>query len=109
MEADHRLVGAIIGWGQINSIHNMSIYGHDTGQTTNEEGNQILRGRAGRHLAAIGRVPWVVGGDWHLQPGEFTIEGASSTAACVEPGAPTCITGSTIDWVHGQCWTCEWS
>eukprot|EP00972_Heterocapsa_arctica_P107021 15765664-Heterocapsa_arctica.AAC.1 len=49
----------------------------------------------------MGRVPWVVGGDWNLLPGEFTIEGASSTAAYVEPGAPTCITGrtgSTIDW-----------
>eukprot|EP00972_Heterocapsa_arctica_P096272 14204010-Heterocapsa_arctica.AAC.1 len=81
MEADHRLVGAIIGWGGGKSIHIMSIYGHDTGQTNNEDGNQVLRGRVGRHLAAIGRVPWVVGGDWNLQPGEFTIEGASCTAA----------------------------
>eukprot|EP00972_Heterocapsa_arctica_P096436 14227076-Heterocapsa_arctica.AAC.2 len=82
----------------MKSIHNMSIYGHDSGQNANEEGHQILRGRVGRHLAAIGRVTWVVGGDSHLQPGEFTIEGASSTAAYVEPRAPTCITGSTIDW-----------
>eukprot|EP00972_Heterocapsa_arctica_P016224 2393730-Heterocapsa_arctica.AAC.1 len=58
----------------------MSIYGPDTGQDNREEGNQVLRGRVGRHLAAIGK------------PGEFTIEGASCTAAYVGPGAPTCIT-----------------
>eukprot|EP00972_Heterocapsa_arctica_P103816 15300800-Heterocapsa_arctica.AAC.1 len=56
-----------------------SIYGHDTGQNNHEEGNEVLRGRVGRRLAAIGR-------------------GASSTAAYVEPVAPTCITGSTTDW-----------
>eukprot|EP00972_Heterocapsa_arctica_P019263 2842727-Heterocapsa_arctica.AAC.1 len=39
-----------------------------------------MRGRAGRHLAAIGRVPWVGGGDWNLPPGAFAIEGASCTA-----------------------------
>eukprot|EP00972_Heterocapsa_arctica_P108222 15937328-Heterocapsa_arctica.AAC.1 len=68
-------------------------------QTNPEEGNKVLRGRVGRHLSAIGRIPWVVGGSWNLQPGEFTIEGASRTAAYVEPGAPTCTTGSTIDWL----------
>eukprot|EP00972_Heterocapsa_arctica_P091943 13559967-Heterocapsa_arctica.AAC.1 len=76
----------------------MSIYGHEVGQNKSEEGNKVLRGRVGRHFSSIGRVPWVVGGDWNLQPGEFTIEGASCTAAYVEPGAPTCITGSAVDW-----------
>eukprot|EP00972_Heterocapsa_arctica_P072784 10745504-Heterocapsa_arctica.AAC.1 len=98
MEADHRLVGAIIGWGRRESIHIVSIYGHDTGQHHHEEGNDVLRGSVGRHLAAIGRVHWVVGGGCNLQPGECTIEGASCIAVYVEPGAPTCITGSTIDW-----------
>eukprot|EP00972_Heterocapsa_arctica_P111364 16395064-Heterocapsa_arctica.AAC.1 len=63
----------------------MSVYGHDTGQKNHEKRDKVLRGRIGRHLAAIGRVPWVFGGDWNLQPGEFTIEGANSTAAYVEP------------------------
>eukprot|EP00972_Heterocapsa_arctica_P076191 11240841-Heterocapsa_arctica.AAC.1 len=44
MEADHVLVGAIIGWGR-KSIHIMSMYGHDVGQHNLEEGNQVLRGR----------------------------------------------------------------
>eukprot|EP00972_Heterocapsa_arctica_P079583 11727474-Heterocapsa_arctica.AAC.1 len=79
MEADHRSIGALIGWGS-RSIHIMSIYGHDVGQNDPEEGNKVLRERVGRHLSAIGRVPWVVGGDLNLQPGEFTIKGASCTA-----------------------------
>eukprot|EP00972_Heterocapsa_arctica_P040547 5974094-Heterocapsa_arctica.AAC.1 len=76
----------------------MSIYGLDVGQTNHTYGNNVLRGRVGIHLSAIGRVPLVVGGDWNLPTGAFTIEGASSIAAYVEPGAPTCITGSTIYW-----------
>eukprot|EP00972_Heterocapsa_arctica_P049162 7236068-Heterocapsa_arctica.AAC.1 len=85
MEAHHRLVGAIVGWGRRKSIHIMSIYGHDAGQNKREEGNRVLKGRVGRNLAAISSVPWVVGGDWNLQPEQFTIEGASCTAAYVEP------------------------
>eukprot|EP00972_Heterocapsa_arctica_P009881 1453156-Heterocapsa_arctica.AAC.1 len=33
-----------------------------------------------------------------MEPGSFTIEGTNSAAAYVEPGAPTCNTGSTLDW-----------
>eukprot|EP00972_Heterocapsa_arctica_P009362 1378383-Heterocapsa_arctica.AAC.1 len=58
MEADHRLVGAVVGWGRRKTIHNMTVYGLDTGQKNHEAGNKVLRGRIARHLAAIGRVPW---------------------------------------------------
>eukprot|EP00972_Heterocapsa_arctica_P077982 11498935-Heterocapsa_arctica.AAC.1 len=74
MEADHRLVGAVVGWGRTKSIHIMSVYGLDTGQKKCGRGNKVLRGRIARHLAVIGRAPWVVDGNWNLQPGEFTIE-----------------------------------
>eukprot|EP00972_Heterocapsa_arctica_P080503 11863385-Heterocapsa_arctica.AAC.1 len=59
----------------------MSIYGHDVGQKNNEEGNQVLRGGVGRHLSAIGKASWVVGGLWNLPQGEFIIDGANCTAA----------------------------
>eukprot|EP00972_Heterocapsa_arctica_P048948 7210662-Heterocapsa_arctica.AAC.1 len=33
-----------------------------------------------------------------MEPGIVIIEGTKSAAAYVEPGAKTCITGSTLDW-----------
>eukprot|EP00972_Heterocapsa_arctica_P061030 9000203-Heterocapsa_arctica.AAC.1 len=33
-----------------------------------------------------------------MEPGSFTIEGTRSSAAYVEPGASTCVTGDTLDW-----------
>eukprot|EP00972_Heterocapsa_arctica_P020669 3048513-Heterocapsa_arctica.AAC.1 len=72
-------------------MHVICIYGLDTGQTnpTPEEGNQVLRSRITEHLANIGRVPWVIGGDWNLEPGTFTLENTNVKAAYVEPGSHT--------------------
>eukprot|EP00972_Heterocapsa_arctica_P106527 15692352-Heterocapsa_arctica.AAC.1 len=33
-----------------------------------------------------------------MEPGSFATEGTNSAVAYVEPGAPTCNTGSTLDW-----------
>eukprot|EP00972_Heterocapsa_arctica_P109674 16146755-Heterocapsa_arctica.AAC.1 len=33
-----------------------------------------------------------------MEPGSFIIEGTTSAAAYVEPGAKTCVTGSPLDW-----------
>eukprot|EP00972_Heterocapsa_arctica_P111827 16428295-Heterocapsa_arctica.AAC.1 len=68
-------------------MHIICIYGLDTGQTnpTPEEGNQVFRSRISEHLAKLGRVPWVIGGDWSLEPGTFTLENTNAKAAYVEP------------------------
>eukprot|EP00972_Heterocapsa_arctica_P097411 14370576-Heterocapsa_arctica.AAC.1 len=89
--SDHRLIGASIGWGRKKTAHIMCIDGLDTGQTNPppEEGNKLLRARISEHLAKIGRVPWIIGGDWNLEPGTFTLENTNAKAAYVDPGSHT--------------------
>eukprot|EP00972_Heterocapsa_arctica_P054307 8004528-Heterocapsa_arctica.AAC.1 len=72
-------------------MHVICIHGLDTGQTnpTPEEGNQGLRSRISKHLAKIGKAPWVLGGDWNLEPGTFTLENTNAKSAYVEPGSHT--------------------
>eukprot|EP00972_Heterocapsa_arctica_P088658 13072784-Heterocapsa_arctica.AAC.1 len=101
--SDHRLIGAIIGWGRKKTIHVMCVYGLDTGQTNPgpEEGNRVLRYRISEHIAKIGRVPWIIGGDWNLEQGTLTLENSCAKAAYVEPGSHTYSrdgTKSKLDW-----------
>eukprot|EP00972_Heterocapsa_arctica_P097514 14386367-Heterocapsa_arctica.AAC.1 len=69
----------------------MCIYGLDNGHTNPppEEGNKLLGARISEHLAKIGRVPWIIGGDWNLEPGTFTLENTNAKAAYVDPGSHT--------------------
>eukprot|EP00972_Heterocapsa_arctica_P025046 3690600-Heterocapsa_arctica.AAC.1 len=69
----------------------MWIYGLDSGQTNPppEEGNKLLRARISERLAKIGRVPWIMGGDWNLEPGTLTLENTNAKAAYVDPGSHT--------------------
>eukprot|EP00972_Heterocapsa_arctica_P017880 2642837-Heterocapsa_arctica.AAC.1 len=46
----------------------------------------------------LGRVPWIIGGDWNITPGTCVIEGMNNSAAYLDPIAPTCSTGNTLDW-----------
>eukprot|EP00972_Heterocapsa_arctica_P007925 1156705-Heterocapsa_arctica.AAC.1 len=63
-----------------------SIYGFDLGQTVKqgqnyyERGNKSHRDRLGRFISQIGRVPWIIGGDWNMEPGTCIIEGTKSSA-----------------------------
>eukprot|EP00972_Heterocapsa_arctica_P052947 7795390-Heterocapsa_arctica.AAC.1 len=59
------------------------MYGLDTGQVNPgpEEGNIMLRDRVAEHLAKLGRVPWIIGGDWKVEPGTFTLENHNGKAA----------------------------
>eukprot|EP00972_Heterocapsa_arctica_P047274 6974173-Heterocapsa_arctica.AAC.1 len=80
--SDHRLIGASIGWGRKKTMHIMCVYRLDSGQNNPgpEEGNKVLRARISEHLAKIGRVPWIIGGDWNLEPGTFTLENTNGKA-----------------------------
>eukprot|EP00972_Heterocapsa_arctica_P013191 1938341-Heterocapsa_arctica.AAC.1 len=67
------------------------MYGLDTGQVNPgpEEGNRVLRDRVAEHLAKLGRVPWIIGGDWNVEPGTFTLENHNGKAAYVATTAHT--------------------
>jgi hypothetical protein len=81
----------------------MCVYGLDTGQSFPgpDEGNKVLRDRISEHLAQIGRVPWIIGGDWNVEPGTFTLEKYCGKAAFVAPITHTYSrdgTTSKLDW-----------
>eukprot|EP00972_Heterocapsa_arctica_P070746 10450078-Heterocapsa_arctica.AAC.1 len=59
------------------------MYGLDTGQVNPgpEEGNIVPRDRVAEHLAKLGRVPWIIGRDWNVEPGTFTSENHNGKAA----------------------------
>eukprot|EP00972_Heterocapsa_arctica_P056889 8396944-Heterocapsa_arctica.AAC.1 len=90
-EADYRALGVSIGWGRKKTLHILSIYGFDTGHTYQqgqnyyERGNKSIRDRFGRFIAQLGRVPWVIGGDWNMGPGTCVIEGMNNSAAYLDP------------------------
>eukprot|EP00972_Heterocapsa_arctica_P005687 839145-Heterocapsa_arctica.AAC.1 len=61
-------------------MHIFSIYGFDIGQTNkqgqhyHERGNSTIRDRLGIYITQLGRVPWIIGGDWNMIPGSCVIE-----------------------------------
>eukprot|EP00972_Heterocapsa_arctica_P098877 14589935-Heterocapsa_arctica.AAC.1 len=84
-------------------MYTMCIYGLDTGQTNPppEEGNTMLRAIISEHLAKIGSVPWIIGGDLNFKPGTFNLENTYAKAVDVDPGSHTYIRDgvtSKLDW-----------
>eukprot|EP00972_Heterocapsa_arctica_P009517 1402059-Heterocapsa_arctica.AAC.1 len=67
------------------------------GQSYYERGNRSIRDRLGRFITQLGRVPWIIGGDWNMTPGTCVIEGMSNSAAYLDPMESTCSTGNTLD------------
>eukprot|EP00972_Heterocapsa_arctica_P022557 3318582-Heterocapsa_arctica.AAC.1 len=90
-EADYRAIGASLGWGRKKSLHIFAIYGYDIGQkdqqgqSYHERGNRSIRDRLGKFISQLGRVPWIIGGDWNMAPGVCTIEALKSSAAYIDP------------------------
>ena len=89
------------------TLHIFCIYGYDVGQkdtlgqSNHERGNRSIRDRLSKFITQLGRVPWVIGGDWNAQPGTFVIEGTKNTAAYIDPGK-TKPYRKHIRLVHGQ-------
>eukprot|EP00972_Heterocapsa_arctica_P096568 14247380-Heterocapsa_arctica.AAC.1 len=65
----------MIGWGRKKSIHMFSVYGFDNGQNNKQgqshygRGNITIRDIICRYITQLGRVPWIIGGDWNMAPG----------------------------------------
>eukprot|EP00972_Heterocapsa_arctica_P029227 4298400-Heterocapsa_arctica.AAC.1 len=76
-------------------MHIVSVYGFDTGQKDTqgqsyyERGNITIRDILGRYISQLGRVPWLIGGDWNMAPGVCIIEGTHSSAAYLDPKEAT--------------------
>eukprot|EP00972_Heterocapsa_arctica_P032333 4766775-Heterocapsa_arctica.AAC.1 len=103
-EANYIALGASIGWGRNATMRIFSIYGFDIGQKDQQgqsyyaRGNRSIRDRLGSYITQLGRVPWIIGGDWNMAPGTCIIESMNNLAAHLDPVEATCNTGNTLDW-----------
>ena len=88
---------AAIAWTRRAYIHVGSVYGAHQGHPSRATENHRLFTGLQEHLAAIGRVPWLLGGDWNMEPSElqeFWTRGGTIT----ETGGPTHKLGGNLDW-----------
>eukprot|EP00972_Heterocapsa_arctica_P014454 2126209-Heterocapsa_arctica.AAC.1 len=46
----------------------------------------------------LGRVPWIIGGDWNMTLGTCVLEGMNNSAAYLDPIDAPCSTGNTLYW-----------
>ena len=64
----HRWHRVSIQWTQATKLHIVNLYGFDCKQEGYLEKNEELHRSIGADLHTLGRVPWVVGGDWNMEP-----------------------------------------
>ena len=67
----HRATTAIIPWTRTAAIHLASVYGAHSLHHDRAAENGRMIGELQEHLAVLGRVQWVLGGDWNMQPDAF--------------------------------------
>ena len=61
---------AIAPWTRTTRLHLMSVYGINRPHPDYQTDSIRLQADLQTHLASIGHVPWVLGGDWHMEPSE---------------------------------------
>ena len=88
---------AAVAWTRRTYIHVGSIYRPHLGNPTREEDNHRLYTELQSHLAAIGRVPWIFGGDWNMDPSFFQ-QGWAKGGSIAHTGGPTYRQGGNLDW-----------
>ena len=92
----HRGTLAAVAWTRRNYLHVGSVYGAHQGHPARAEENHKLFTELQEHLAAIGRVPWVIGGDWNMEPQEFHQGWAKGGTITHTGGPPTSSEGTSI-------------
>lgn len=59
---------AVISWTRRSRMHVASVYNAHEADPQHEEATHQLFGQWQEDLAEIGSVPWIIGGDWNLEP-----------------------------------------
>ena len=95
--ADARWLHVSIPWTRRRALQVCNLYGYDAGQEQRELKNRELHARAWETIQNLGRVPWVIGGDWNIEPAEAALPALTGGAA-LHPGAATTDGCSTLDW-----------
>ena len=94
---------AAVAWTRRTYIHVGSIYGAHAGHPSREEENHRLNSDLQSHLAAIGRVPWIFGGDWNMDPSLFHL-GWAKGGIITHLDSPTHRLGGNLDWYLHSFW-----
>ena len=92
-----RATHVIVPWTRTQRIHLVSVYGPPG---TDPQGDHIrlqLYEQLQELLASIGRVPWLMGGDWNVTPAEFTSQW-HRPCQVAHTGGPTHKHGRNLDW-----------
>ena len=96
-EAPNRCTAATVQWTRKTALHLLSVYGTHHTHLGAEEQNAQLLDSLQSYLAGLGRVPWIIGGDWNLEPQEVRPTwGRGGTYHT--PQVPTQTFGKIIDW-----------
>ena len=94
---DARFVGAVISWTRRVKMHLYSVYGYDCGKEDAAGKNRAFHRSISQEITRIGRVPWIMGGDWNITPAEIHL-GNVGGLTVLSPGTATADTGSELDW-----------
>ena len=94
---------AAVTWTRRTYLHVGSIYCAHVGHPAREEENQRLSSDLQSHLAAIGRVPWIFGGDWNMDPSVFHL-GWAKGGTITHTDSPTHRLGGNLDWYLHSHW-----
>ena len=69
---NHRWHRVMVQWTRRMKIHIVNIYGKEGKTTEDDEHNHKVQGNVQEQLQGLGRVPWIIGGDWNQEPGKVT-------------------------------------
>ena len=61
-----RATAAIVPWTRKNHIHVITVYGAHSTHPDKDKENTRMCEDIQEYLAVLGRVPWIIGGDWNL-------------------------------------------
>jgi hypothetical protein len=90
------LLGSV-QWTRKKSIQLFNVYAHDVSYPNRNELNAQIYKEIQERVAKMGRIPWVVGGDFNQEPQEL-LPGWSKSSHIFAPSVPTRIFGRVIDW-----------
>ena len=96
-QGNHRWHRVSIQWTRKSKLQLVNIYGFDSRQEDCLGKNAALQEAIGKDLRGLGRAPWVIGGDWNMEPEQ--IRGTwEQGGEILRTGQHTHSHGKELDW-----------
>lgn len=89
---------AIVSWARWNRLHIGSRYNAQAAAPAHPEATAQIFQEWQAYVAGLGSVPWMLGGDWNVDPSEVTDKWYRRDAAMIGIGTATLRQGRNIDW-----------